>query len=185
MGVTGVGVTAPAALARYRAQWWIAGGWAVDLCLGRETRPHGDLDVVALRRDQRVLARALAGADVRVVENGPLHPWDGEPVPRSIHQLRVDGEFDVLLDEADGERWIYRRDPRVSRPLVEIGRRSRDGVPFLAPEVVLLFKAKAPAPKDEADFALLEPRLDAAARTWLAGAIALVHPGHPWLERLA
>jgi Aminoglycoside-2''-adenylyltransferase len=31
--------------------WWIAGGWAIDLFLGRQTREHEDLDVLILRRD--------------------------------------------------------------------------------------------------------------------------------------
>ena len=26
--------------------WWIAGGWAIDLYLGRQTRPHEDIDVL-------------------------------------------------------------------------------------------------------------------------------------------
>lgn len=30
-------------------RWWVAGGWAIDLHLGRVTRPHDDTDVVILR----------------------------------------------------------------------------------------------------------------------------------------
>ncbi|MGH9027589.1 MAG: nucleotidyltransferase domain-containing protein, partial [Acidimicrobiia bacterium] len=30
-------------LADLRATWWIAGGWALDLFLGRQTRTHEDL----------------------------------------------------------------------------------------------------------------------------------------------
>jgi Aminoglycoside-2''-adenylyltransferase len=41
--------------------WWIAGGWAIDLFLGRQTREHEDIDVQILRRDQQVI-RALFGA---------------------------------------------------------------------------------------------------------------------------
>ena len=29
--------------------WWVAGGWALDLFLGRMTRPHHDVDVAILR----------------------------------------------------------------------------------------------------------------------------------------
>lgn len=32
--------------------WWIAGGWAIDLFLGRQTRAHGDTDVLIRRDDQ-------------------------------------------------------------------------------------------------------------------------------------
>jgi Aminoglycoside-2''-adenylyltransferase len=31
--------------------WWIAGGWAIDLFLGRQTRRHEDIDVLILRQD--------------------------------------------------------------------------------------------------------------------------------------
>ena len=32
-------------LERFAFPWWIAGGWAIDLALGRSTRAHGDVDV--------------------------------------------------------------------------------------------------------------------------------------------
>jgi hypothetical protein len=34
------------------------------------------------------------------------------------------------------------------------------------------------------DFETALPSLDAEQRAWLAAAIAVVHPGHPWLDRL-
>ena len=46
-------------------------------------------------------------------------------------------------------------------------------------------KANASRPKDEIDFATTVPHLDAAQRAWLREALALVHPGHRWLEVLA
>jgi hypothetical protein len=59
----------PADLARVlfglRTPWWICGGWALDLFLGRNTRRHVDLDVALLRRDQHVLFRHLGGWDLR------------------------------------------------------------------------------------------------------------------------
>ena len=30
---------------------WLDGGWAVDACLGSQTRCHGDLDIVIEERD--------------------------------------------------------------------------------------------------------------------------------------
>lgn len=35
--------------------WWIAGGWAIDLFLGRQTREHQDIDVLILRRDHQAV----------------------------------------------------------------------------------------------------------------------------------
>jgi uncharacterized protein (DUF952 family) len=33
------------AMAGFAHLWWVAGGWALDLFLGRKTRPHADLEI--------------------------------------------------------------------------------------------------------------------------------------------
>lgn len=38
---------------------WVDGGWAVDACLGRQTRKHADLDIAVKRVDLDKVARAL------------------------------------------------------------------------------------------------------------------------------
>jgi lincosamide nucleotidyltransferase A/C/D/E len=38
---------------------WLIGGWAVDACLGEQTRPHADLDIVIEQRDTPTLVREL------------------------------------------------------------------------------------------------------------------------------
>ena len=43
------------------APWWVAGGWAIDLTLGHQTRKHEDLDVLVLRRDQAWVREELLG----------------------------------------------------------------------------------------------------------------------------
>jgi len=58
------------------------------------------------------------------------------------------------------------------------------GIPYLVPEIVLLFKAKHARPKDGADFDEMLPHLESSAKAWLADALARVHPGHAWLQRL-
>jgi hypothetical protein len=70
------------------------------------------------------------------------------------------------------------------RPLASIGETTHDGTPFLAPEIVLLFKAKNRREPDEGDFSAAVPTLGAERRTWLRSALDMVHPGHPWLPRL-
>ena len=179
------------ALAGYDRPWWIGGGWAIDLFAGVRSRRHEDVDVVVLRRDQQNLAAHLDGWDLHVVTRaGELQPWRGELLDPLVHELRARRSRDdawtceLLLDDADGDRWVFRRDPRVARPLAEIGL-ARNGLPVLAPEIVLLFKAKDPGAKDEADLEVALPLLQPAARAWLARALDVAHPGHPWLRRLA
>ena len=42
--------------------FWLRGGWALDFLLGRVSREHDDLDVVAWRRDADALRALLEGA---------------------------------------------------------------------------------------------------------------------------
>lgn len=35
-----------------KVSWCSAGGWAIDVILGDQSRDHGDLDVLVLRRDR-------------------------------------------------------------------------------------------------------------------------------------
>ena len=93
--------------------------------------------------------------------------------------------FDVFREPHNADVWIYRRDMRVRRPYAELIERTADGIPFLVPEIVLLFKAKNPRSKDEADFAAVLPSLRAGQRQWLDAALALAYPDHPWRADLA
>ena len=67
---------------------------------------------------------------------------------------------------------------------VERCRATPTGLPYLRPEVVLLYKAKQPRAADERDAAAAIPLLSRHERTWLAEAIARDTPTHPWLSRL-
>jgi hypothetical protein len=180
-------------LAPARFPWWVAGGHALDLFLGRTTRPHDDLDVEVLRRDQHKAQRLLAGQDwdLHVAAGGRLRPWpDRERLAAGDNSIWCRPAPDapwclqLLLASSDNGSWVFRRNPTIVRPLATIGLRTADGVPYLAPVIQLLFKAKDPRPKDIADFNLVLPELRGADRAWLASALAATHPGHPWLTRL-
>ena len=169
--------------------WFVAGGWAIDLFLGRETRAHEDDEIAILRADQEEIRRHLAGWTFEKVVSGVREPWrEGEELEPPIHEIHArspGGEIlEILLNEAAGDLWRFRRNLDVARPLLELGLRSADGIPFLAPEVVLLYKAKAPRPCDEQDLAAVLPRLDIGRRGWLLRALEACHPGHPWIARL-
>lgn len=41
---------------------WFIGGWAVDLWVGRLTRPHDDIDVLVWRHDEASVHEVLQGA---------------------------------------------------------------------------------------------------------------------------
>jgi hypothetical protein len=90
----------------------------------------------------------------------------------------------VFREPHDGDTWICRRAETIRLPYRDIIHHTRDGIPFLAPELVLLFKAKHARPKDQADFEAVLPYLSAAQRGRLAELLSRVHPEHDWLAGL-
>jgi aminoglycoside-2''-adenylyltransferase len=179
----------------FERPWFVAGGWAVDFLLDRVTREHGDIDVAVLRDDQIAVRGLFAGWKAEKVVPAPgggtREVWpENEELTLPVHEVwfsREEGaprELEVLLNELVDGAWRFRRDPRIELPLEMLGVRSARGLPVLAPEVVLLYKAKAPRATDEDDFAAMLPALTRARRRWLAGALQLCHPGHPWIARL-
>ncbi|GII54358.1 hypothetical protein Pth03_27470 [Planotetraspora thailandica] len=171
--------------------WWVGGGYAIELAVGRSYREHGDVDIAVLRRDQSAVRALLADWDVHAADPpGTLRPWPvDEVLPGHVHDIwareRPDGpwRFQVMLDEADGDMWVYRRDPRIRRPLSTLTI-TDDGVARISPEVQLLYKAKDRRPKDELDFAEVLPVLDGGRRRWLDEALAVEHGDHPWRRKL-
>ena len=61
---------------------------------------------------------------------------------------------------------------------------SPDELRYLAPEIQLLYKSKAPRERDEADFAQICPLLAADARRWLPDTLELTTPHHKWIPVL-
>ncbi|HSN25400.1 MAG TPA: hypothetical protein VLT45_03920 [Kofleriaceae bacterium] len=163
------------AFAGWDRAWGIAGGWALDAWRGVVSREHHDVDVAVLRDDQHALR--VIGGDWQWIEGGVAHPWHGEPLALPIHELVAPG-LEVLLNERDGDDWVYRRDARIRRPLARAFLETAWGIPVLAPEIVLLYKSKRPRAVDEADFAASAGGLAADARAWLAAALGREHPWH-------
>jgi hypothetical protein len=176
-------------------QWWVAGGVALDLFVGRETRAHSDIDTAVLRRDVQGLAPLRATWDVCIVRDGRLTPWDGGELSEEHHQFwvrRPGAEawaFEILLEMTDAADWVYRRDARIRRPVASIGRQTDGGISYLAPEIVLLYKsfatdAKRYAARNTTDFGVALPLLDATERRWLREALTVIDDKHPWIPRL-
>ena len=62
--------SASGALDAAELEYWVFGGWAVDLWVGRLTRPHDDIDILVWRHDEAAVDEALQGAG-----------WIHEPTP--------------------------------------------------------------------------------------------------------
>lgn len=174
------------------SHWWVAGGFAVEFAVGHRFRSHGDIDVLLLRRDQRVAQQVLAGWQWWAADPpGRLRPWAShEVLPLGVHDIWCrpgpgdPWRIQIMLDESHGQEWVSRRDPRVRRPISTLGTTSADGVPFLAPDVQLYYKARTPRPKDEQDFDAVLPVLTDQQRRWLVDAITTTYGPHHWIKRL-
>jgi hypothetical protein len=203
-------------MAAYPHPWFVAGGWAIDLFVGRVTREHEDREVAVLRRDQEALRQYLLShpaqsegpgwelsKSIITPEGGQWVPWEeGEWLALPIFQVQVfrahaDGarrardpeqetpEFEFFLTEVEEGQWQFRRNLAFTRPLEEVITRSPLGIPILAPEVQLLYKAKRHRPKDEHDFRVALDAMEGARRAWLKAALEAHHPGDAWIEALA
>jgi hypothetical protein len=104
--------------------------------------------------------------------------WFRDPVTGTYH-------LDVFRDPHEGDTWLCRRDPSIRRPYSEVIMVTDAGIPYMAPELVLLFKAKSDRSKDRTDLHAARTSLSTVQVSWLRGALASLHPGHPWLEVLA
>nr|WP_227395081.1 hypothetical protein [Jeotgalibacillus aurantiacus] len=173
-------------MTNFPEKWFIAGGWAIDLAVGRQTREHHDLEIGILRDDQKAVFLYLANWSFRKVVKGELYSWNGEQLELPIHELHgvyQGRELEILLNEHDAEDWVFRRDSSIRRPL-EKSILHFGGIPCLAPEIVLLYKSTNPRAKDEKDFKNMLPLLQIDQACWLNDALKIHKPGHHWIKEL-
>lgn len=180
--------------------WLIAGGWALEVFVGSMHRPHEDVDVVVYRQDAPALHAFLSARGWRFekIVNARCVSWHGEPLEDDVIQLHADhpenaaGYLDFVLTPGTDSEWQFRRDRSITRARAFAHCVGPQGLPFLAPELVLLFKSR-PSPKsterkargkDALDAARVLPLLGSEQRTWLRAALERVYTTHPWLEDL-
>ncbi|WP_433664682.1 nucleotidyltransferase domain-containing protein [Nocardia sp. CA-128927] len=169
--------------------WYVAAGWALDLFVGGLEREHSDLEIGVPHERFAEIVNAFPGFEWDVVGDGCTWPFPEEADNQHQTWLREPAtglyRLDVFREPHLGDRWVCRRDASITLPRDELILHTTDGIPYVIPEVVLLFKAKARRAKDEADFLDVLPEMDRSRRSRLSGWLSRVHPGHPWLETLS
>lgn len=177
-------------LAGVTTPWCVAAGWALDLFRGTQAREHGDIEIAIPAATFPEVGGHFPGYAFDAVGGGRVWENAAPDVLAATHQtwLRdpTTGNYllDVFREPHDGETWICRHDETIRLPYGEIIHHTPGGIPYLAPELVLLFKAKQARPKDEVDFTETIPQMTPAQRQALAGLLARAHPGHHWLANL-
>jgi hypothetical protein len=176
-------------------RWWIAGGWALDLFMREQTRPHFDVDVAIARKDQGAAQRHLSTWDfqyaVRKDDKIVLRPWEaGQVLGREVHGVwgrqNTDApwRFEFALHEIEAEVWTFRYFDTVRHPLQHIEGRTPQGIRYLKPEIALLYKAARMRDVDVQDFRRVLPHLGRDQRLQLAADILRCWSEHPWLGLL-
>jgi hypothetical protein len=91
---------------------------------------------------------------------------------------------DCILNPSVESRWQSRHDPDLTAELTDVTWVAPDGIRYLNPEVVLLFKAKQHRSKDVVDLETAWPLLTSEQQGWLREAVRRRYPSHPWQPRL-
>ncbi|MFG2446419.1 nucleotidyltransferase domain-containing protein [Nocardia fluminea] len=179
-----------ARLATCPATWAVAGGWALDLFAGAISRAHDDVEIAVPRADFPHIADAFPEYEWDVVGSGEIWPYAQVASDPELHQTWLRDPFtgafhlDVFREPHNAGTWICRHDPTITLPYTELIRTTINGIPYVVPEVVLLFKAKANRPKDHADFRRVLPLLPEDRLTRLNSWVSQVYPDHPWLTEI-
>ncbi len=125
-------------MAGFVRPWFVAGGWALDLYLGRKSREHEDVDVAIFRSDQLAMQDYLTGWHLQKVRERKLEEWrPGEWLALPIHEIHVRREvgdpkkLEILLDQRDANIWRYRKNLQVTRPVEKMAMHTASAYPIL------------------------------------------------------
>jgi Aminoglycoside-2''-adenylyltransferase len=155
---------------------WIDGGWGVDALVGRQTRPHDDLDLVLLLHEVPAVERELALLGYERAGGGPpmsFESVDAEGRQVDTHPFEPDANGDGVYLKRDGTTWRYPARGFKGRGVVA-GR----SVNCLTAEVQVICHAGYDLDDDDLhDLRLLRPAPDVLARFGVTGEPEPLHGG--------
>jgi lincosamide nucleotidyltransferase A/C/D/E len=99
---------------------WLDGGWGVDALLGRPTREHDDLDLVAELRHAARIIELLRDLGYELVAGGPPKSFvlvDAVGRQVDVHPVTFDSERGGVYEMEGDRKWTYpARGPSGSLP---------------------------------------------------------------------
>ena len=144
-----------------------------------------------LRKDQLYVQKKLHDWILFRTQSPGLDFWKKDeylesPVNSIWVKDRIDSpfRFEIMLMDSKKDEWFYRRDKRIRGKIKELGIKTKDGIPFLKPEIQLLYKGGRDfREKDLNDFLKVKPYLDKEQKDWLINALNIQFPeGHRWIN---
>lgn len=171
-------------------RWWIAGGYTLEAFVGFSYRHHSDIDVLLLREETKDLMYQLTDWELYLASPpGNLKEWDHrEPLPPTVTDIWVKEKgqsiwsFQIMINDSKNNQFIYKRDPSILFDIEKFTWKAKDEIPFLAPELQLLYKAKDRREKDDLDFQQCMSLMAEDKRKWLIEKITKCFSSeHPWV----
>ena len=197
----------------------ICGGHAIDLFIGKKTRPHKDLDVVIFKEDRNKIIQFMIDNGWDIYEpcgNEILHKivdindqkliktniWCVKPENRHYEFIQKDiNMFSVKFDNSEQielDFIEYLLNKRVDGYFlysrnndIKLNMNSCilyfDDIPFLTPELVLLYKSKGIdiVPENQIDFDNVFYKLNESQKVWLKDSLNVMFPeGHKWMYKI-
>mgnify|MGYP001564823259 CR=1 FL=1 len=128
---------------------WIDGGWGVDALLGKQTRPHGDVDIVVQHKDVPRLRELLESQGYEDVERDDTSSWNFVVGDDKSHEIDVHA---VTFDE-NGNGLYGPIEKGVMYPAASLtGTGKIDGQPVMCISPEHLVKFHTGYEIDETDF---------------------------------
>lgn len=180
-------------LINLNCQWSIAGGWAIDLFLGNQTRKHEDIDIIVKREDQFEIQKTLKNWEMWVADPpGTLRPWrKSEFIGKGLQDIwcrrskNDPWQIQIMLFDVENGDWLFKRDESIRKNLRDVLISSKEGMTILAPEVQLLYKSKTLREKDKADFKSALSKMSNDQKKWLKESLLKVYgQKHEWIDHL-
>ncbi|MGL5380091.1 nucleotidyltransferase domain-containing protein [Clostridium sp.] len=209
-------------------EWAICGGDAIDLVVGKNTRLHKDIDIAVFWNDREQLIDNFLNNGWRIFEpdNGLLreilssqddlctednlwcikvnsNSYEIKNVYDNFYKITTERKhqdimdfIELLFNKKEEDLFIYKRNPNIN--LSNAIHYTKEKIPYLAPEMVLLYKSiyvkftESVENNDiemvanyRHDFDVAIKYLSENQRNWLRNALNISFPnGHEWLDKL-
>lgn len=140
--------------ATIECRFWLRGGWAIDFLLGKVTRPHDDIDLIAWIQNREELEHALAKAGYE--QTSVKEQFRGRQ--SDFSKDGVDITFGYITNTDDGSiimnglpEWVWRPDSLLSQSNMLNGISAHVLHPRQLLEEKEVYKqiGREPRPKDE------------------------------------